>query len=58
MQSVLEFKVAALSNWRGGENEYAVLVSPHFQYPKAESQIYKTALVQRFLNNESVKTFL
>ena len=49
MQSVLEFKVAALSNWRGGENEYAVLVSPHFQYPKAESQIYKTALVQRFL---------
>ncbi len=39
-----DFKVAALSNWRGGENEYAVLVSPYFQYPKAESQIYKTAL--------------
>lgn len=39
-----DFKVAALSNWRGGENEYAVLVSPYFQYPKSESQIYKTAL--------------
>lgn len=39
-----DFKVAALSNWRGGENEYAVLVSPFFQYPKSESQIYKTAL--------------
>ncbi|MBP3709035.1 MAG: HindIII family type II restriction endonuclease [Treponema sp.] len=39
-----DFKVAALSNWRGGENEYAVLVSPYFQYPKEESQIYKTAL--------------
>ena len=24
--------------------KYAVLVSPYFQYPKAESQIYKTAL--------------
>ena len=39
-----DFNVAALSNWRGGENEYAVLVSPYFQYPKEESQIYKTAL--------------
>lgn len=39
-----DFKVAALSNWRGGENDYAVLVSPYFQYPKEESQIYKTAL--------------
>lgn len=39
-----DFKVAALSNWRGGENEYALLVSPYFQYPKEESQIYKTAL--------------
>ena len=39
-----DFKVAALSNWRGGENEYSVLVSPYFQYPKEESQIYKTAL--------------
>lgn len=39
-----DFKVSALSNWRGGENEYAVLVSPYFQYPKAESQIYKSAL--------------
>lgn len=39
-----DFKVSALSNWRGAENEYAVLVSPYFQYPKAESQIYKSAL--------------
>lgn len=39
-----DFKVGALSNWRGTENEYAVLVSPFFQYPKEESQIYKTAL--------------
>lgn len=39
-----DFKVSALSNWRGGENEYAVLVSPYFQYPKEESQIYKSAL--------------
>lgn len=32
-----DFKVGALSNWRGTENEYAVLVSPFFQYPKEES---------------------
>lgn len=39
-----DFKVSALSNWRGEENEYAVLVAPYFQYPKEESQIYKSAL--------------
>jgi type II restriction enzyme len=39
-----DFKVAALGNWRGDEFEYAVLVSPYFQYPKKESQIYKAAL--------------
>lgn len=39
-----DFKVTALGNWRGGNYEYAVLVSPYFQYPKKESQIYKAAL--------------
>lgn len=39
-----DFKISALSNWRGGENEYAVLVAPYFQYPKKASQIYKMAL--------------
>lgn len=39
-----DFKVSALSNWRGEENDYAVLVAPYFQYPKEESQIYKSAL--------------
>ena len=39
-----DFKVAALSDWRGADHEHALLVSPYFQYPKEESQIYKTAL--------------
>ena len=39
-----DFKVAALSDWRGADHDHAVLISPYFQYPKAESQIYKTAL--------------
>lgn len=39
-----DFKVSALSNWRGSEYEYSVLVCPYFQYPKKESQIYKSAL--------------
>lgn len=39
-----DFKVSTLSNWRGSEHEFAVLVSPYFQYPKEESQIYKLAL--------------
>lgn len=33
-----------LSDWRGAENEYAVLVAPYFQYPQNTSQIYSKAL--------------
>lgn len=39
-----DFKVSNLSDWRGSENEYAVLVAPYFQYPQATSQIYSKAL--------------
>lgn len=39
-----DFKVANLSSWRGGENEYAVLVAPYYQYPQRKSQIYSKAL--------------
>lgn len=39
-----DFKVSNLSDWRGAENEYAVLVAPYFQYPQATSQIYSKAL--------------
>lgn len=39
-----DFKVSNLSDWRGSENEYAVLVAPYFQYPQAASQIYSKAL--------------
>ncbi|MDD6567325.1 MAG: HindIII family type II restriction endonuclease [Eubacteriales bacterium] len=39
-----DFKVSNLSDWRGSENEYAVLVSPYFQYPQSASQIYSKAL--------------
>ncbi len=39
-----DFKISNLSNWRGSENEYAVLVSPYYQYPKKSSQIYSMAL--------------
>ena len=39
-----DFKVSNLSDWRGAENEYAVLVSPYFQYPSRKSQIYSKAL--------------
>lgn len=39
-----DFKVSNLSDWRGAENEYAVLVSPYFQYPQSTSQIYSKAL--------------
>ena len=38
-----DFKVTALSNWRG-DNDYAVLCSPYFQYPALNSQIYSQAL--------------
>lgn len=39
-----DFKVSNLSDWRGAENEYAVLVAPYFQYPQNKSQIYSKAL--------------
>lgn len=39
-----DFKVSNLSDWRGAENEYAVLVAPYFQYPQNNSQIYSKAL--------------
>lgn len=39
-----DFKVSNLSDWRGSENEYAVLVAPYFQYPQVTSQIYSKAL--------------
>jgi len=39
-----DFKISALSRWRGKEHEYAVLVAPYFLYPKEKSQIYKAAL--------------
>lgn len=39
-----DFKISNLSDWRGSENEYAILVAPYFQYPKKESQIYSKAL--------------
>ncbi len=32
-----DFKVSNLSDWRGAENEYAVLVAPYFQYPSKKS---------------------
>lgn len=39
-----DYKVSNLSDWRGAENEYAVLVAPYFQYPQSVSQIYSKAL--------------
>lgn len=39
-----DYKVGNLSDWRGSENEYAVLVAPYFQYPQIKSQIYSKAL--------------
>lgn len=39
-----DFKISNLSDWRGSENEYAVLVAPYFQYPKVKSQIFSKAL--------------
>lgn len=39
-----DFKVSNLSDWRGSENEYAVLVAPYYQYPQSKSQIYSKAL--------------
>ena len=38
-----DFKVGALSSWRK-EEDYAVLCSPYFQYPRSQSQIYAQAV--------------
>ena len=38
-----DFKVSALSGWRK-DNDYAVLCSPYFQYPRSQSQIYAQAI--------------
>ena len=38
-----DFKVGSLSNWRK-DNDYAVLCSPYFQYPRSQSQIYAQAI--------------
>jgi type II restriction enzyme len=38
-----DFKVKSMSDWRG-DNDYAVLVCPYYQYPKSNSQIYGQAL--------------
>lgn len=39
-----DFKIDTLSNWRGMEHNFAILVAPYFQYPHTESQIYSSAL--------------
>ena len=38
-----DFKVDSMVHWRG-ENDYSVLACPYYQYPKSNSQIYKSAL--------------
>lgn len=39
-----DFKVKSMNDWRGIENDFAVLVSPYNQYPNTASQIYSQAL--------------
>lgn len=39
-----DFKIDTLSNWRGAEHDFAILVAPYFQYPNTASQIYSNAL--------------
>lgn len=39
-----DFKIDTLSNWRGSEHDFALLVAPYFQYPSTISQIYSSAL--------------
>ncbi|MBQ7913146.1 MAG: HindIII family type II restriction endonuclease [Clostridia bacterium] len=39
-----DFKIDTLSNWRGAEHDFAILVAPYFQYPNTASQIYSSAL--------------
>ena len=38
-----DFKVDSMVLWRG-DNEYSVLTCPYYQYPRSNSQIYKSAL--------------
>ena len=38
-----DFKVSSLAKWRGDDN-YAVLVCPYYQYPRSLSQIFTQAL--------------
>jgi type II restriction enzyme len=38
-----DFKVKSMTDWKG-DNDYAVLVCPYYQYPKSRSQIYGQAL--------------
>ena len=38
-----DFKVKSMFDWKG-DNDFAVLVCPYFQYPKTNSQIYAQAL--------------
>lgn len=38
-----DYKVESMVHWRG-DCDYAVLTCPYFQYPKSNSQIYKSAL--------------
>lgn len=39
-----DFKIDTLSNWRGAEHNFALLIAPYFQYPNTTSQIYSSAL--------------
>lgn len=39
-----DFKIDTLSNWRGSEHDFALLIAPYFQYPNTVSQIYSSAL--------------
>ncbi len=38
-----DFKVDSMAHWRE-DNDFSVLVCPYFQYPKSNSQIYRSAL--------------
>jgi type II restriction enzyme len=38
-----DFKVKSMADWKG-DNDYAILVCPYYQYPKSKSQIYGQAL--------------
>lgn len=55
-----DFKINNLAHWRGSDNDYAVLVSPFFQYPSKKSQIYSDSLDKEvcILGWEHIYTFL